>query len=259
VHAEGAARDLEALIETVPAAFEAMGARPARIWTSTGVQSRELRYTVAQLVRSARADDCVHIEVGSASKMPTALVNLVLRDRTDLEALAGSHRAYAIGEGVAPDAAGPAAFLEAIARAYPVVHGGAMMAPSWYAASAEASLTTVGGGLMDEATCKRIGFDAMHMRELHLLRRLYPVTIIGPAIWAKLPPMPEVDPAPAISDLGACKVLKVWPTLVDPHDPHFLLGTRALRRWLWPFTIQNPADDPDEIDHRLRWLDLLPW
>jgi hypothetical protein len=64
---------------------------------------------------------------------------------------------------------------------------------------------------------------------------------------------------PTVRDLGDCKVLEAWPTLVDVDDPQFLLGTRELRRWLWPYTIQNPADDPDEVDRRLRWMDLLPW
>jgi hypothetical protein len=93
----------------------------------------------------------------------------------------------------------------------------------------------------------------------HRLRRLYPITIIGQAIWAKLPPLPEIDPMPEVTELGDCKVLKTWPTLVDPHDPQFLLGTRELRRWIWPYTIQNPADDPDTVDRRLRLMDLLPW
>jgi hypothetical protein len=51
--------------------------------------------------------------------------------------------------------------------------------------------------------------------------------------------------------LGNCKMLTCWPELVEPHDPAFLAGTSALRRWLWPYTIQNPADDPDVVDAKL--------
>jgi hypothetical protein len=40
-------------------------------------------------------------------------------------------------------------------------------------------------------------------------------------------------------------VLTAWPTLCEPRDPDFLRATRELRRWLWPFTIQNPADHVD--------------
>ena len=60
-------------------------------------------------------------------------------------------------------------------------------------------------------------------------------------------------------DLADCKMVTAWPTLVDPHDLQFLLGTRELRRWLWPHTIQNPADDLATIDARLKWAELLPW
>jgi hypothetical protein len=77
------------------------------------------------------------------------------------------------------------------------------------------------------------------------LVRLYPITLIGPEIWAQLPPMPAFDPMPTVESLGECKVLTAWPTLCGPRDPAFLRGTRALRAWLWPYTIQNPADHVD--------------
>ena len=73
------------------------------------------------------------------------------------------------------------------------------------------------------------------------------MTIIGPEIWSRLPPMPKVDPMPFVEEVGDCKMLTVWPDLVEPHDPAFLAGTVELRRWLWPFTIQNPADAVDPL------------
>jgi hypothetical protein len=77
------------------------------------------------------------------------------------------------------------------------------------------------------------------------LRRLYPVTIIGKAIWESLPPLPVLERPPEIRDLGDCKMLIAWPELCSPHDPEFLAGTRELRQWLWPHTIQNPYDKLD--------------
>lgn len=77
------------------------------------------------------------------------------------------------------------------------------------------------------------------------LRRLYPVTIIGRAIWESLPPLPTLARPPEIRDLGDCKMLIAWPELCSPHDPEFLAGTRELRQWLWPHTIQNPYDKLD--------------
>ncbi len=103
-------------------------------------------------------------------------------------------------------------------------------------------------GSWDAATVARIDWDAMMGRDARTkLIRLSPITVIGPTRWATLPPMPTFDPAPIVEDLpGApgCKVITAWPTLCSPRDPDFLRGTRALRAWLWPYTIQNPADDP---------------
>lgn len=98
----------------------------------------------------------------------------------------------------------------------------------------------------DPQIVERIEWDAWKWRLSHTkLRRLYPVTIIGQEIWSQLPPMPAFEPAPTIEDLGTCKVLTAWPTVCEPRDPAFLRGTRALREWLWPCTIQNPADHVD--------------
>lgn len=101
-------------------------------------------------------------------------------------------------------------------------------------------------GTWSQEVVDRIAWDAMKWRRARTkLIRLSPITIIGPAIWATLPPMPAFDPMPRVTDLGDCKVLTAWPTLCEPRDPAFLRGTRDLRAWLWPNTIQNPADHID--------------
>lgn len=159
---------------------------------------------------------------------------------------------------VAPGDERLVAFLAAVCAAYDVSHGGVLGATSVYGVSAEASLA--GGGMIGDDQERRLAFDRACTRDgVGTLRRLYPVTIIGPAIWATLPPLPAVEPPLVVRELGDCKMVTAWPTLVDPHDPQFLLGTRELRRWLWPHTIGNPADDPHEVDIRLKWAELLPW
>jgi len=97
----------------------------------------------------------------------------------------------------------------------------------------------------DPSRRERLRVDERSFHVKYKLRRLYPITIIGPAIWAQLPPMPAFDPMPTVEELGDCKIVTAWPELCDPRDPAFLRGTRALREWLWPYTIQNPADHVD--------------
>jgi hypothetical protein len=99
---------------------------------------------------------------------------------------------------------------------------------------------------IDEVTRERLGEDQMlRGRFLRRVRRLYPITIIGPTLWKELPPMPALDPMPKVEAVGDCKLIHAWPELAEPRDPEFLAGPTALRRWLWPFTIQNPADAID--------------
>ncbi len=137
--------------------------------------------------------------------------------------------------------------LASIVALYPISHGCVGGYRSMAHASRECSLSgAVSAELLDPATRSRLEEDDLCTNiAKRKLRRLYPITIIGPDIWAQLPPMPDVSPAPTVEDLGNCKLLTAWPTLCEPRDPDFLRGTRALREWLWPYTIQNPADHVD--------------
>ena len=115
----------------------------------------------------------------------------------------------------------------------------------WYAHHEDTLIAT--GDRVDPATDQRLGEDAMLKRRAQTrLRRLYPITIIGPELWAQLPPMPRFDPMPTIEDFDDAKLLRAWPTLCEPRDPAFLRANRELRAWLWPYTIQNPADHVDQ-------------
>ncbi len=127
---------------------------------------------------------------------------------------------------------------------YPIAQGAIAGYRSLAYAAKESSFSgAVSGSELDEATRARLHEDQMlGGRFLRRVRRLYPITIIGPKLWAELPPMPALDPMPVVEEIGDCRLLRVWPTLVEPRDPEFLAGTTELRRWLWPYTIQNPAD-----------------
>jgi hypothetical protein len=144
-------------------------------------------------------------------------------------------------------------FIEAMTRLYPVQHGCLGGYRSCQYAAQECSFSGAVSLLeLDEGTRDRLCYDDLNYNDSkRLLRRLYPVTIIGPELWAKLPPLPETGAPVTVEDLGNCKMLTCWPELVEPHDPAFLAGTSALRRWIWPHTIQNPADDPDVVDRSL--------
>jgi len=135
--------------------------------------------------------------------------------------------------------------VRAIGQLAPIVSAGLAR----YESAARAEAECWGGGdsqELDAVTDARLYEDAMSWRRSRTkLRRLYPMTIIGPAIWRDLPPMPAFTPAPTVENLGDCKLLTAWPTLCDPRDPAFLRANRDLRAWLWPHTIENPADHVD--------------
>jgi hypothetical protein len=127
---------------------------------------------------------------------------------------------------------------------HPIVHGGIGGYRSLVYAAKECSFSGAVSGIdLDEVTRERLGEDQMlRGRFLRRVRRLYPITIVGPTLWKELPSLPALGPMPKVETVGDCKLIHAWPELVEPRDPEFLAGTTELRRWLWPFTIQNPAD-----------------
>ena len=138
------------------------------------------------------------------------------------------------------------AFAQEVGRLMGVISGSVSGQANYWHALQEGTLVAV-DGRVDPEIDRRLGEDAMLKRRAQTrLRRLYPITIIGPALWAELPPMPRFDPMPTIEDFGDAKLVRAWPTLCEPRDPAFLRANRELRAWLWPYTIQNPAD---HVDH----------
>lgn len=137
------------------------------------------------------------------------------------------------------------AYLAELQASQPIATGGLAGFGSREAAFSEC-MQRGSRGPLDDATNERLRWDGRHRRRAWTrVRRLYPITIFGAEAWAALPPLPRTDPMPVVTQLGTCTLLTAWPTLCDPRDPAFLHGTRALRAWLWPHTIQNPADHVD--------------
>jgi hypothetical protein len=138
------------------------------------------------------------------------------------------------------------AFAREVGRLMGVVSGSVSGQSNYWHALQEGTLIAVEGHVAPE-TDRRLYGDSMRTHRAQTrLRRLYPITIIGPALWAELPPMPRFDPMPTIEDFGDAKLMRAWPTLCEPRDPAFLRANRELRAWLWPYTIQNPADHVDQ-------------
>jgi hypothetical protein len=71
------------------------------------------------------------------------------------------------------------------------------------------------------------------------------VTIIGPDIWATLPPMPAFDPMPTVEELGNCKLVTAWHGLCEPRDPAFLRGTRGCGPSRTPLTMSTTTRKTD--------------
>jgi hypothetical protein len=248
-------REIEPLATALLRAFRDFGEKPARMWPLTPTKKNS--YSEARFLEAVWSEATTSVIVKGAGEAQV-YVSLDLRDAPRYPGFPHKRYASLTAPIVALDDPRLLAFLETASAHYPVSHGGIFRAASPDHAGSEASLVSI--STIGDEICRRISFDSFNRDDASLkLRRLYPATIIGPAIWATLPPLPAVDPPLVVRDLADCKMITAWPTLVDSHDLQFLLGTRELRRWLWPHTIQNPADDPDEIERRLKWAELLPW
>lgn len=243
----------EALLEV----FDTFHEKPARMWVAAE-NLKQSAYNEQRLARAFASGQTRRVSVKGAGD-PLIEISLDLRDEPGSLRDSSARRFVEVMTPlVAPGDPRLLRFLQVACAAYDVVQGGVCAAPNYQQANAEMNLT-LSSELAPE-TYRRIQFDAMHQHEAQTkLRRLYPVTIIGPAIWATLPPLPATDPPLVVRDLADCKMITAWPTLTDPHDLDFLLGTRDLRRWLWPYTIGNPADDPANTDNRLKWAERIPW
>ena len=241
---EHGTNDGKRLGQAVLALYDAVGARPNRLVTSRWKKSRAFKRPVLE---EAVTDPLTRHFLLRNIKDDDAESFIYVRDDPSVEEF--TDRATAVVVRGPSNLAAVLAFVRSLGELCGVVGGGITGHATRLYAAKECKQNGV-DGQWDAATVERIEWDAWKWRKTRTkLTRLNPITIIGPSIWAQLPPMPAFDPAPVVEDLGAVKLLRAWPTLVPPRDPAFLHGTRALREWLWPYTIQNPADgldrDPD--------------
>ncbi|MEZ4363316.1 MAG: hypothetical protein R3B48_24280 [Kofleriaceae bacterium] len=91
---------------------------------------------------------------------------------------------------------------------------------------------------------ERLQFDRMHASDRWTkARRLYPITLLGPKLANQLSAADALAAgALAVQELNGSLLIDAYPSIVETWDPEFLRTTVNLRRWLWPHTIQNPAD-----------------
>jgi hypothetical protein len=74
-------------------------------------------------------------------------------------------------------------------------------------------------------------------------RRLYPITLLGPKLASQVSASDALAAgALAVQEINGSLLIDAYPTVVETWDPDYLRATVNLRKWLWPHTIQNPAD-----------------
>jgi hypothetical protein len=119
--------------------------------------------------------------------------------------------------------------------------GGVYRCPTFSQASHE-----IGSGwnLEREPTPFRVRMQHEHLRDVATrVRRLYPITLVGPRLRASLGASDAVAAgAAAAREVAGSLLIDAYPAVVETWDPAFLRATEGLRRWLWPLTLQNPAD-----------------
>ncbi len=242
--ARGAMVRPEELASSIADVFESTACTPRRV-TVQASRVVDRAYRPRTFREHLANPDTRSVIVSAEPEKASTFVRVTLRDDPGY---AGDHQrrwCYAIAPAL-EHAPALLAFAAELMRHGGCVGGGmAAHRDHWYA-RAEGSGMVI-EGRVDPVTDRRLGEDAMLKRRAQTrLRRLYPITIIGPELWAQLPPMPRFDPMPTIEDFGDAKLLRAWPTLCEPRDPAFLRANRELRAWLWPYTIQNPADHVDQ-------------
>src|SRR5262245_9280064 len=90
----------------------------------------------------------------------------------------------------------------------------------------------------------RHGHDQWHRSKLKTLaKRLYPITLLGPALAAQTSAAAlRAAGAAAVTPVNGSLIVDAPGDVVETWDAGFLARTVELRRLLWPLTIKNPAD-----------------
>ena len=238
-------RDYEALADAIIAFYRSCG-RPAQWISPIGRTSlgRRRKFRDDTLRAIVNDDENTDVLLGVGSNITEHEITCFLRPRDPVNQDFTMRWMTLTATGLSFTAPAVRALLASMIDVYPIAHGAIGGYRSLAYAAQECSFSgAVSPFELDEATRARLSRDQrLRLQFSGALRRLYPITIVGPDLWSKLSPIPALDPQPLVEDIADCKVIHAWPTLVEPRDPTFLAGTVELRRWLWPFTIQNPAD-----------------
>jgi hypothetical protein len=139
-------------------------------------------------------------------------------------------------------------FLETVARLGAPLSGGVFRAPTFKQAQHEIG---AGWNIDDEPEAFRARLHGDRIDDcVRRLRRLYPITLVGPQLAAAIATAdrhaperpPTLSGALATQEVAGSLLVDAHPAVVESWDPGFVAGTTGLRRRLWPFTTQNPSD-----------------
>jgi hypothetical protein len=95
----------------------------------------------------------------------------------------------------------------------------------------------------------RLDFDMTHDTELFTkARRAYWLTILGPELAAAAGGVEaaRATGAARVEQRGDCLIVQATDDVRDCLTSDWPARSAALRRWIWPHTIQNPVDAPDQ-------------
>jgi hypothetical protein len=95
----------------------------------------------------------------------------------------------------------------------------------------------------------RLDFDAVRYTEFFTkARRAYWLTILGPELAAAAGGVEaaRATGAARVEQRGDCLIVQATDDVRDCLAPDWPARSAALRRWIWPHTIQNPIDAPDQ-------------
>lgn len=238
--------DVSALAEAILAFYDAIARPPHRLVSlHRDGKIPQRAYKKTAFLDAIRDERVIELSLGDVTDPEAVVVECWLRPREPgAENLRWESPWITItGQHLSPDQQAVRDLVRSIASIYEIAQGFIAGFRDLKSARKECSFSGAVSSLeLDPETRERLGEDQMSRGQfLRRIRRLYPITLVGPTIWAELPPLPA---GPIVEDVGTCKQLVAWPVLAEPRDPAFLAGTVELRRWLWPYTIQNPADSP---------------
>jgi hypothetical protein len=138
------------------------------------------------------------------------------------------------------------ALLGGCAAALPILHGGATLMAGREQALSEASLVGVDLASQPEEFVRRWRYDSRNDRLLwEKARRVYWATLLGPRLAKEAGGAPAAWAAGAAEarEINGALLLCATPSIADSITSSFPTQLQKLRRWLWPFLIQNPSED----------------